>query len=214
MSRPLKTLIIEDHPLLRSGLRLLIGQLPELEIVGETGTKAEAIELWQRQAPDLVVLDLHLTDGSGMEVLHHSPALGPTAKILVISSDVTPSTIHAVLKAGVQGYFLKTEPVSELTAALRTIIAGKMYLSPSVVPIILGRGAEAQTAPGLEVLSPRELEVLGLLARGLRTKEVAAELEVSVKTAETFRRRLIKKLHLNSIAELTRYAIRQGILPP
>lgn len=211
---PLKTLIIEDHPLLRSGLRLLIAQLPELTVVGETGTKTEAISLWRQHSPDLVVLDLHLADGSGIELIRSVPSPEHTAKILVISSDATPSTINAVLKAGVQGYFLKTEPVSELTTAIRTIIAGKMFLSPSVVPIVLGRRLDTQADPGLEVLSPREREVLRYLALGLRTKEVAAELDISVKTAETFRRRLIKKLQISSIAELTRYAIRQGVLPP
>lgn len=210
----LKVLIVEDHPLLRSGLRLLIGQMPELEVVGETGSKAEALALWRQHAPDLVVLDLHLADGNGFEVMREAPTGSPSPKILVISSDATPSTIRATIKAGVQGYFLKTEPVAELTSAIRTIVEGKMYLSSSVLPIVVGRSSDSQTVPGLEVLSPRELEVLRLLAQGLRTKEVAVQLNVSVKTAETFRRRLVQKLHLSSIAELTRYAIRQGLLPP
>lgn len=210
--RPSRVILIEDHPLLCSGLRKLIATIPELLFVGDAGRKEEAETLWRTAQPDMVVLDLQLVDCNGLELLESCRGETPNAQVLVLSSSATAATVSAAIRAGVAGYILKSEPIAEVERAFRVIAGGHKYFSADILPIAIGLAQPVDGTPPSSVLSPRERQVLQLLALGLRTKEVAARLGVNTKTAETFRRRLMAKLRLTSIADLTRYAIRQGII--
>lgn len=207
--------LVDDHQMIRQGLRLIIEQRTPLRVVGEASTGAETLEAVSRLAPDVVLLDLHLPDMDGLEVARQILALRPETKIVVLSSDASPLLISHALQAGVLGYILKENASEELERALQTAVAGQSHFSPEVSSILRQdfqrRRGEKQLAARPE-LSDREEEVLRLIAAGLRTKDIANELNIGVKTAETYRRRLMNKLELKTVAELTRYAIREGLV--
>lgn len=207
-----RILVVEDHPLLRSGLRLLIERNPALQSVGEATDLASARALCRELKPELILLDLHLPDGNGLPLVREVLSQAPATRVFVLSSDCTPPTVTAAFDAGIHGYVLKSAPLGEIEQALRALSEGLAFLSPQVVGIALRklRNEPDETPP--TVLSPREREMLRGLALGLRTKEVADQMGIQIKTAETFRRRLMKKLDVTSVADLTRYAIRQGII--
>ena len=207
-------LLVEDHPLLRSGLRQLIQQNPLLAIIGEAEDLDSARAQWLAQQPQLIVLDLHLPDGNGLLLVRELLPRFPQTRILVLSSDATSGTITQAFEAGVHGYVIKSAPLSEMQRALDALRLGHAFLSPEVAAIALRKLRNEPGDTSLSILSPREREMLRGLALGLRTKEVADQMGIQVKTAETFRRRLMQKLKLTSVAELTRYAIRNGIVDP
>ncbi len=211
-------LLVDDHRMFREGLRLLIArELPDMEVVGAVGDAATALESARALRPDLVVMDIHLPDTNGIEVSRRIRAELPATKIIVLSAEANLAFVKDALRIGASGYLLKSDAPEELPEAIRAVMEGRLYLCPEASQVaienyrdVLNR-ADAADRPAL---SPRELQVLRLVAEGLRTKEIADKLGVGVKTAETFRQRLMHKLGCNGTAELVRYAVREGIVPP
>ena len=212
---PLRILLVDDHRILREGLCSLLSREPEFLVVGQIGDGDSTLKTVRREPPDLIVLDVHLPDMSGIEVARRILAVFPEVKVIMLTSDHSHESVHEALLAGVSGYVLKENASEELVRALRAVVAGQLYLCPEVSTEIIAsyrRGQLPNISPPGPQLSAREREVLKRLADGLRTKEIAERLGVSAKTVETYRHRLMEKLQLTSVAELTRYAIREGIV--
>jgi DNA-binding NarL/FixJ family response regulator len=184
-------------------------------VAGQAGDGDGALKAVRREPPNLVVLDVHLPDMNGIEVARRILAVFPEVKVIMLTSDHTHASVHEALLAGVSGYVLKENATEELVRAIRAIEGGQLYLCPEVSTDIIASYRSGQL-PNIEPpgpqLSTREREVLKLLADGMRTKEIAERIGVGVKTVETYRHRLMEKLQLDSVAELTRYAIREGLV--
>jgi two-component system NarL family response regulator len=207
-------LLVDDHQLVRKGLRMLLEREVGLTVVGEAGTGTEGLRLFGELRPDVVVLDIHLPDIDGLEVARRLLSENPAARVVILSGDAEVDFINEALLAGVKGYILKSGAEEDLVHAIRAALSGKAYLCPEISTVVLAdyrKTLIGAASPSKPTLSAREREVLKYIAHGLRTKETAAQMGVGVKTAETYRRRLMRKLGYTSIAELTRYAIREGI---
>jgi DNA-binding NarL/FixJ family response regulator len=200
--RPLSVLLVDDHPLLLQGLAAILQGQPGISIVGEARDGRQAVELVKRIEPDVVVMDLVMPEMDGVQATRAIVECCPNTRIIGLSCLGQGRTIRDAIEAGMNGYMPKRCAVDELVEAVRAVGAGGSYISPLV------RRGDLQDGPEL---SPRELEVLRLLAAGKATKEVATELGLSVKTVETHRTSLREKLGIHSIAELTKYALREGM---
>jgi DNA-binding NarL/FixJ family response regulator len=209
----IKIILADDHRITREGIRSLLNEQPDMRVVAETGTGRAAVELAADLAPDVVVMDVTMPELNGVEATRQIKAENPAVKVLVLSMHSERQFVSEMLSAGASGYLLKDCPSDELVRGIRTVAAGTMYLSPNVQGILL-KSAPASAAGGRESdwrsLSPREREVLQRVAEGKNTKEIALELHLSPKTVETHRRQVMSKLQLNSVAELTHFAIREG----
>jgi DNA-binding NarL/FixJ family response regulator len=207
---------VDDHRILREGLCALLGREPGFMVTGQAGDGDGAIKAVRRDPPDLIVLDVHLPDINGIEVARRILAVFPEVKVVMLTSEHSHASVHEALLAGVSGYLLKENATEELVRAIHAIQGDQLYLCPEVSTDIIASYRSGQlpniAPPGGPELSKREREVLKLLADGLRTKEIAERIGVSIKTVETYRHRLMEKLQLDSVAELTRYAIREGIV--
>jgi DNA-binding NarL/FixJ family response regulator len=212
----IRLLLVDDHAMFRAGLRsLLQSRYPEAALA-EAGDGAAAIQRADELKPDVIILDLHLPDGNGLEVARQILARSPAARIIVLSAEPNLSYASEALEAGVSAYLLKANAPEELPLAMSAALAGRLYLCSEANAAVLEEYRQALTARTSvrPLLSEREQEVLRLTADGLRTKEIAARLDVGVKTVETYRRRLMKKLACGGTAELVRYAMREGIIQP
>jgi DNA-binding NarL/FixJ family response regulator len=212
-----RILLVDDHRLFRAGLRALIEQMPHCTIVGEAATGEQAFAVMAASPADVVVMDIHLPDVNGIVASRRLLEAYPTVKILAVSSDPSAALVHEAMLAGLAGYLLKENSADELERALHAVLAGKVYLCPEVSTAIMDTyrqrfGANCVVEGSSPALSERDIELLRLIADGLRNKEIAHQLGLTVKSAETYRQRLMKKLHLDSTAGLTRYAIREGIV--
>ena len=211
-----RVLLVDDHGIFREGLRLLIARdLPSLVVVGQAGSVAQARESARELKPDLVIMDIHLPDGNGIQLSQEIITAQPGVRVIVLSAEPNLTFVRDALRVGVCGYLLKTNAPTELPVAIRTVLEGRLYLCQEASQAALEdyRDAILGQRPGdRPALSTRELEVLRLICEGLRTKEIADRLQVGVKTAETYRRRLATKLGCESTAELVRYALREGIV--
>ncbi len=214
-SNPVRILLVDDHQLMLKGLRLQLEQAPGLEIAGAVVTGKQAMEFARTSPVSLAVVDLHLPDMKGTELARCLLAEHPGLRVVMLSSDASFSPVREALQAGVGGYVLKENTDHELLLAISEVMAGKPYLCPQINAAVLEDYKVAlarRAAPVKPELSGREREVLQLIAQGLRNKEIADHLNIGVKSVETYRRRLLEKLQLSGTAELTRYAIREGIV--
>ena len=229
----MRVLLADDHRIVREGLRSLLQAQPDLEVVGEAPDGRQAVEMTVQLKPDVVVMDVAMPQLNGIEATRQITGKGPGAKVIALSMHSDRRFVAEALKAGASGYVLKDSAFEELVTAIRSVVADRVYLSPRVAGVVVedyvrrlptgGRTAAAPPparhhddgAPGhtsvFDVITPREREVLQLMAEGYATKEVAHRLQVSVKTVETHRRQIMEKLDLHSVAELTKYAIREGL---
>ena len=210
-----RVILVDDHQLVRRGLRLLLEQHGDIQVVGEAANGAGALEQAKALVPDLVVMDVHLPDISGLEVSRRLLADFPDLKIVVLSGDADMARVNEALQTGVCGYLLKSSAEEELGRAIRAIMEGRLYLCPEINALVIQdykNSLAAKAATSKPALSGREREVLRLIAQGHQLKEIAVQLKVGVRTAETFRRRLMSKLDLHTTADLTRYAVREGIV--
>lgn len=211
----LRILLADDHQLVRGGLRSLLQSFPDMEIVGETGDGREAVELARRHAPDLVLMDIAMPHLNGLEATARIVKKLPRTRVIILSMHANEEYILQALRAGAVGYLLKNAAPTELEFAIRTVARGETYLSPEisrhVIEEYLGKG-NADTPPGpLDQLTPRQREILQLVAEGQSTKQMAARLNVSVKTIETHRAQLMERLGIYDVAGLVRYALRHGL---
>jgi DNA-binding NarL/FixJ family response regulator len=208
--------IVEDHTLLRAGLRALLSQDPDLEIVGEADNGRDAVRAIGALAPDLVLMDLSMPGMNGIEAMMDIKRRNPDTRVLVLTIHKTDEYIHESLRAGADGYILKDATHDELRVAIRSVLNGKTYLSPDisgkVIHGYLGTGKTAHVGSNWDMLTHREREVLKLVAEGHPNKYIADYLCLSIKTVEKHRSNLMKKLDLHNASMLTSYAIEKGLV--
>lgn len=210
-------LLVDDHRMMREGLRGLIRKQSDMTVVGEAGDAETALECLRAHRPQAIVMDVHLAGTDGVELSRGILKEYPDIRIVVLSGDEEPSAINRAFAAGVNAYVSKTDATSELIRALRLAVAGKNFLSPSlntrvIEDIVRNRRGEA-AKPGPARLTDRELQLLRLVTEGRSSSEIASALDIGIKSVDTYRSRLMKKLHCANVVELTRYAIREGLSP-
>jgi len=215
-SSPIRILIVDDHAVLRTGLRMLLTTQPDMAVVGEAADGAKAVELARTTRPDVVTLDLNMPGVGGLAILGSLKKECPAARILVLTMHDDAAYLKAVLAAGGAGYVTKTADESELLGAIRAVAHGRTSFSLSMndasVRALLGDEVPAPSEPVAGELSEREREVLVLVAQGYTSQKVADRLDLSVKTIETYRARLMKKLGLEDRAQLVQFALDSGLL--
>jgi two-component system response regulator NreC len=210
----LRVVIVDDHAVVRTGLRLVLDAADDIETVGEAGDAREAVFEVRAQKPDVVLMDVTMPGKSGIEAIPDVLKEVPEAKVLVLSMEDDPKYVREAFSAGAAGYVLKEAADAEVVVAIREVAGGGRYVHPSLGARLAAADAEAARAAADEVLSEREREVLRLLALGHTNQEIAKMLYISVRTAETHRAHIMQKLRLGTRAELVRYALDHGMLEP
>jgi DNA-binding NarL/FixJ family response regulator len=211
---PVRIVIVDDHRILRDGLRLRLQQEEDFEVVAEAANAGEALACVAKTKPDLVLMDLGLPGESGHVATHRIRELRPQTRILVLTGDVSASAVNDALLAGANGFLRKEDASDELVRAVRVLMAGKSYLSPDAATAVTEALVSQANQPKAPVLTEQELAVLKGLADGLGYKEIADNLNVSVKSVESYRTRLVRKTGCATTAELVRFAVRQRLIVP
>mgnify|MGYP001217470158 CR=1 FL=1 len=214
MGSSVTVLIVDDHKIVREGLISLLTRESEITVVGEADTGRLAVQLARELKPDVVVMDISMPDMNGIEASREIREEMPGCRILALSMHAEHRFVTELLKAGANGYMLKDCASDELVTGIRAVAAGDTYLSPKVSTFLVSdymKRLQENSAPLTSVLSMREREVLQLLAEGHNTKEIAFSLDISIKTIEAHRTTIMKKLDIHSVAELTKFAIREGL---
>jgi len=210
----IKVLLGDDHRIMRQGLRALLEKEPDIEVIGEAEDGYSTIELARKLKPQVVVMDITMPNLNGIEATRHIIKEVPGVKVLALSMHVDQRFVEEMLKAGATGYLPKDCASEELVCAIRTVLNNQTYLSPAIADIVrrdyVRQGTKADTSV-FSILTLREREVLQLLAEGKTSKIIASHLDVSVKTIETHRQHIMEKLNFHSLAELTKYAVREGL---
>jgi len=211
----IKILLADDHKIVREGFRAILENEPSFEIVGCADNGSETVRMAHELSPDLLVLDITMPGMSGIEVIHEIMESTPTQKILVLSMHQEIALVVEVIRMGARGYLPKTCSADELIQAIQNVASGEIYYDQEVSKLLINDFLNASESKNykrlLSSLSQREQEVLRLISEGKITKEAAHVLNVTTKTVDFHRMRIMKKLKLNTIAELTRYAIREGL---
>jgi two-component system response regulator NreC len=208
----IRVVIVDDHALVRSGLRLLLEAEEDVTVEDEAGNAEDAVRLARLHKPDVVLLDIVMPGGSGLDAAPAIKEAAPKSRILVLSMQDDPSYVRQAFSAGANGYLLKEAADSELVAAVREVAAGGSYVHPTLGARLAAAEVDAQVRAAADPLSDREREVLRLLALGHTNQEIAKMLYISVRTAETHRAHIMQKLRLTTRAELVRYALEHGLL--
>jgi DNA-binding NarL/FixJ family response regulator len=209
-----RIILAEDHRITREGLVNLLQERSDMEVVGEAENGREAVKLASELSPDLVIMDVTMPDLNGIDATRIITSGSNNTKVIALSMYSDKQFVQGMIQAGASGYLLKDCAFEELVAAIQAVIQGDTYLSPGIAGIVVQDYLNKLTTDRSSadtVLTAREREVLQLIAEGNSTKEIAARLSVSVKTVETHRRQIMEKLGIFSIAELTKYAIREGL---
>lgn len=209
-----RVLIVDDHAVVRSGLRLLLAAEQGIDPVGEAGSARDAIFQARTLKPDVILLDVVMPGGSGLDVVPQLLRENPETRILVLSMQDDPQYVREAFAAGASGYVLKEAADVEVVGAVREVARGGRYLHPALGAQLVTAEAEERRRAEEDPLSEREREVLRLLALGHTNQEIAKQLTISVRTAETHRAHIMQKLRLQTRAELVRYALDQGLLEP
>ena len=210
-SRHIKILLADDHQILRSGLRELIEKQPRFQVVAEAEQGRTAVQLCRRLSPDVVIMDISMPDLNGIEATRQILGDSPGTKVIILS---VHSSQRFVAEAGASGYLLKDCSFEDLVSAIFAVYAGETYLHPQIATVVRDdylRFLSKRDSSFSPALSPREREVLQLIAEGKNTKEIAFSFNLSVKTVEAHRQRIMEKLNIHSVAALTKYAIREGL---
>jgi len=217
MNKNFRLLLADDHALVRAGIRELIQKIPFVEVIGEASNGRQTLELVQAHNPDLVLLDIGMKELNGLEVAERITRDHPGVKALILSMHANEEYVLRALRAGASGYMLKDSAITELKLAIEAVLSGTTYLSPtisrSVIDSYLHRTGSGKKA-AVEQLTPRQREVLQLIAEGNSTKEIAASLNLSAKTVETHRAQLMERLDIYDVASLVRFAMREGLIQP
>ncbi len=209
-----RILLADDHTLLREGLRSLIEEQPDMTVIAEAEDGRSTVQLAMQLTPDIVVMDISMPGMNGMEATRQITAKDPGIKILALSMHTDRRFIVEMLSAGASGYLLKDCAFEELISAIHALADQRTYLSPKISDVVVkdySCRSSKSTLSALSMLSPRECEVLRLLAEGKSTREIASALHVGVKTIETYRQQIMEKLDIHTIAELTKFAVREGL---
>lgn len=208
----IRVLLVDDHPILRGGLRALIQTEPDMVVVGELGDGLTIGDALNSLSPDVIVMDVAMPSVGGEDATARVKALAADVKVLALSAHDEAVNVRSMLAAGASGYLLKRSAPGDLVRAVRAVAAGEIYLDPPIAGHAMADRAPGKPRGSGSLLSEREIEVLQLLAEGYGVKETAAKLAISPRTLETYRARAVEKLGLRSRAEIVRYALRQGWL--
>lgn len=210
-----RIVLADDHPIMLEGLKALFERERDMEIVGLAHTGREAVRLVEKLVPDVVIMDVSMPDLNGIEATRKLLALDPAVKVIALTIHSDARYAVEMIKAGAKGYILKQCAYEEIKRAVRSVVKGEGYLSPgitgSVLGALIGQGPEAKSGV-FSSLSSREREILQMLAEGKTSRSVAAQLNISIKTVDTHKANIMHKLGLNSVADLVRYAIREGVV--
>jgi DNA-binding NarL/FixJ family response regulator len=214
--QPIRVLLADDHALVRAGFRALLQSIPDMQVVAEASDGYEALRLVAEHQPSVVLMDIAMPGLNGLEAAARLAREFPHVRVIILSMHLSEEYVLQALHAGAAGYLLKDADAAELELALRAIVRGEVYLSPAVSKQVVAdyirrTGGEPSS---LEGLTPRQREVLQLIAEGHTTKEIAQRLDVSVKTVDTHRTQLMERLDIHDVAGLVRYAIRMGLVDP
>lgn len=210
----IRIIIADDHQIVRQGLKVLIEKESDMQVVGEAEDGPSAVRMAKDLAPDVVIMDVKMPDLNGIEATRQILSETPNMKIIALSMYPDQRFVMNMLRSGARGYVLKDCAFEELVQAIRMVMANKTYLCPLVTEVVVKDYVNLTPSPSqssIAVLTAREREVLRLLAEGRRTSQIAQLLEISVKTVDTHRQQIIHKLGIRSLAELTKYAIREGL---
>jgi DNA-binding NarL/FixJ family response regulator len=209
-------LLVDDHTMVRQGLRALIEAEGDMEVVAEAGTGRQAVMMAKKSPPDLIVMDVAMPMLNGVQATRQIRATVPTSKILALSSYSDDECVQQMVQAGVSGYLIKQTAANDLLRAIREVQRGGMFFSPTIAKQLRQQSRDQQRdnlSPRKSgELTPREAEVLQLIAEGFSNKQIAAELAISIKTVEKHRQQVMNKLNIHEIAGLTRYAIAKGLV--
>jgi DNA-binding NarL/FixJ family response regulator len=212
----IRILVADDHEVVRRGLSSLLAAQPDWEVCGEAGTGREAVAKAQQLRPDIVILDIGMPSLSGLEATRQIVKAVPQAKVLILTLHDSDQVVSEVLNAGARGFLLKSDAARDLVAAVDALRRGKTYFTSKVAAMVLEgflkSGSPSPAPPSSDRLTPREREIVQLLAEGNTTKQAAVVLGVSVKTAETHRSNVMRKLQLHSVSELVLYAVRNNLV--
>jgi DNA-binding NarL/FixJ family response regulator len=209
-----RILLADDHRIVREGLRALIEKQPNMEVVAEAENGRTAVELVQKLHPDVIIMDVAMPDLNGIEATRQIIAKALSVKIIALSMHSDRRFVVEMLRAGASGYLLKDCAFEELVHAIRAVVVNRIFLSPKINDIVIKdylRLFPKTEFSVFSILTPRQRQVLQLLSEGKTTRQIASHLQVSVKTVETYRQQIMDKLDIHSIAELTKYAIREGL---
>jgi len=212
----MRILLADDHKLMREGLRMLLEKSGRITIVGEAGDGISAVRMARDLKPDLVLMDVAMPDLNGLEATRRIRAESPGVKVVALSMHADKRFVRGMFTAGAAGYVLKGSAFEEVATAIRTVAAGRVYISPKITDLMVADYIKllAMSSPGSESpLSTREREVLQMLAEGKSSRLIAERLHLSVTTIDTHRKHIMDKLELRSIADLTKYAVREGLTP-
>lgn len=214
--KTIRVLLADDHPLMRAGIRSQLFSIPGIEVVAEVGDGIEAVNVARREQPDLVLMDISMPQLNGLEAAAQICKDLPGIGLIILSIHSSEEYVHRALRAGARGYVLKDAEPTELQLAVNAVARGEFYLSSSVAkhlvtPFVSG----APAAPGpLDKLTPRQREVLQMVAEGRTTKEIARALHISSRTVESHRAQLMRELDIHDVAGLVRFALRSGLVNP
>ena len=207
----IRILLADDHALVRAGMKALIESAEGFEVVGEASNGREAVRLARALKPDVALLDIAMPELNGLDAARRLAAECPEVRVLILSMHTDPAYVREAMQAGTAGYVLKEAGVEELELAIRAALRGERYLDPRVSKQVIEGYVKGLEAPGM-ALTPRQREILQLIAEGRSTREIAQRLHLSVKTVETHRAQLMDRLDIRDVAGLTRYAIRIGLI--
>jgi DNA-binding NarL/FixJ family response regulator len=211
----LRVLLADDHALVRAGLRSLLNGMPGVEVVAEASDGAEALEVALRERPDVVLMDIAMKGMGGLEATTRLRAELPQVKVIILSMHASEEYVLQALRAGAAAYLIKDAATAELELALKSVARGENYLSPAISrQVVDGYVQRVGAAADVDPLTPRQRDVLKRIAEGRSTKQIAFELNLSVKTVETHRAQIMERLQIRDVAGLVRYAMRTGLVPP
>ena len=210
----IKILLADDHKIVSECLRPLLNKQPDMRVVGEAENGRMAVKLAQQLNPNVVIMDIAMPDLNGIEATRQIIARCPGVKIITLSMNSDRRYVTGILSAGASGYLTKSCSFEELVSAIRTVVANKKYLSPDISGVVIAESliqSSTDKSKVSSILTMREREVLQLLAEGKTVKQIASQLYLSIKTVHTHRKQIMDKLNIHSIAELTKYALREGL---
>jgi len=211
----LRVLLVDDHALVRAGMRSLLQDIAEVQVVAEAGDGAEALVAAERERPDVVLMDIAMKGMNGLEAAARLRERLPQTKVIILSMHTSEEYVLLALRAGAAAYLIKDSATAELELALKSVMRGETYLSPAISrQVVDGYVQRVGAGASPDPLTPRQREVLKRIAEGRSTKEIAYELSLSVKTVETHRAQIMERLGIRDVAGLVRYAMRTGLVPP
>ena len=213
--RKIKLLLVDDHPIVLDGIKSHLCAQPDFEVVGDASNGQEALRKAKLSLPDVVLMDISMPHMNGLEAMASLRKQVPNAKVLILTMHESKEYIAQVVRSGARGYLLKDSAPAELVGAIKAVHAGEVYFSPSVSKVLIEEMADGNKRPSGAPLPPplteREREVLSLIAEGLLNKQIADRLGIGVRTIETHRERIMRKLDIHTVAGLTKYAIARGM---